>query len=257
MTISTTISTAHERAVTVAAQLLLLGLLGPGLVGWVTGLGYIAALWLVLSIALRRAGITTLRPADHVTLARAVLTGGVVALVADRATTGAAFVVLVSVALALDAVDGLVARRTGTASPFGARFDMEVDAFLILVLSVQAALALGMPAGWWTLIIGLMRYGFVAAAHPMPWLRAPLPPSMARKTVAAAQGILLAVAGFAAVPPLFAVTLAGLALASLCWSFGRDIRWLWLPRPSPAIVPLGHVRGRPHDRIGGGARSAA
>ena len=36
----------------------------------------------------------------------------------------------------LDAVDGHVARRTGTATAFGARFDMEVDAFLIVVLSV-------------------------------------------------------------------------------------------------------------------------
>ena len=41
-------------------------------------------------------------------------------------------------ALALDGVDGQVARRTGTASELGARFDMEVDAFLILVLSVAA-----------------------------------------------------------------------------------------------------------------------
>ena len=35
----------------------------------------------------------------------------------------------------LDLVDGWVARRTGTASPFGARFDLETDAALILVLS--------------------------------------------------------------------------------------------------------------------------
>ncbi|MFD2420959.1 CDP-alcohol phosphatidyltransferase family protein [Amycolatopsis pigmentata] len=231
-------------------------MLGPGAPGWIAGVAYIVALWLVLSIALHRAEIRSFRPADHVTLARAVLTGGVVALVADRATSGAAFVALVSVALALDSVDGLVARRTGTASPFGARFDMEVDAFLILVLSVQVAMSLGMALGWWTLTIGLMRYAFVAAARPMPWLRAPLPPSMARKTVAAAQGILLGVAGFGPVPHLVAITLAALALASLCWSFGRDIRWLWLRRPSSAIVPLGQSRGG-HDDFGGTVRSAA
>ena len=44
-----------------------------------------------------------------------------------------------SVALALDGVDGQVARRTGTVSALGARFDMEVDAFLVLVLSVHVA----------------------------------------------------------------------------------------------------------------------
>ena len=43
---------------------------------------------------------------------------------------------LSSVALALDGVDGQVARRTRTVSALGARFDMEVDAFLVLVLSV-------------------------------------------------------------------------------------------------------------------------
>ena len=35
----------------------------------------------------------------------------------------------------LDLADGWVARRTGTATAVGARFDMEVDALLILVLS--------------------------------------------------------------------------------------------------------------------------
>ena len=46
---------------------------------------------------------------------------------------------LAVVALALDAVDGRVARRTGTVSPFGARLDGEADAFLMLVLSVHVA----------------------------------------------------------------------------------------------------------------------
>ena len=66
---------------------------------------------------------------------------------------------LAAVALALDAVDGWVARRTGTVSELGARFDMEADAFLILVLSGFVADSLG----GWVLAIGLMRYAFVAA----------------------------------------------------------------------------------------------
>ena len=63
-------------------------------------------------------------------------------------------VLLASVALALDAVDGRVARRTGTVSALGGRFDMEVDAFLILVLSVQVA----RDHGLWVLVIGAARY---------------------------------------------------------------------------------------------------
>ena len=76
------------------------------------------------------------------TLARATLAVGVAALAADsftHSTPVALLVTLAAVALALDAADGLVARRTGTATALGARFDGEVDAFLILALSVYVA----------------------------------------------------------------------------------------------------------------------
>src|SRR5919199_1802310 len=66
----------------------------------------------------------------------------------------------------LDCVDGQVARRTRTTSALGARFDMEVDAFLLLVLSVVVARA----AGPWVLAIGLMRYAYVAGGALLPWL---------------------------------------------------------------------------------------
>src|SRR4051794_41888784 len=81
-----------------------------------------------------------LGPASWVTITRATLAVGVAALVADsfaRDTPVALLVGLSAVALALDAVDGPLARRTGTATALGARFDGEVDAFLILALSVS------------------------------------------------------------------------------------------------------------------------
>ncbi|HKS49748.1 MAG TPA: CDP-alcohol phosphatidyltransferase family protein [Amycolatopsis sp.] len=221
-----TVSADHELAAAAGAQMLLVSLLNPGVVGWLTAVGYTVALATVLAFALRRWGTHVLRPADHVTLARAVLVGGVTVLVAERAPEGVVFVSIAAVALALDAVDGLVARRTGTASPLGARFDMEVDAFLIMVLSAYVSFSLG-P---WVLMIGAMRYVFVAAAWFAPWLRSPLPPSIARKTVAALQGIVLVVAGLDAVPRPAAAALTVLALGSLVWSFGRDVSWLWRNR---------------------------
>jgi phosphatidylglycerophosphate synthase len=130
---------------------------------------------------------------------------------------------LTAVALLLDGVDGKVARRTGTCSALGARFDMEVDAFLILVLSVYVAMQLG-P---WVLLIGAMRYAFVAAARIAPWLNAPLPPSFARKTVAAVQGICLLLAGSELMPHAANLGVILLSLGSLVWSFGRDVVWLW------------------------------
>lgn len=138
------------------------------------------------------------------------------------------FVGLTAVALILDGVDGQVARRTNTSTALGARFDMEVDAFLILVLSVYVAMSMG-P---WVLLIGLMRYGFVAAAKVLPWLNNSLPHSMARKTVAAVQGVFLLVAASGLLPTRRASP----------WS-----RWRWArcSGPSGGTSPGCSATGRP------------
>ncbi|MCQ8191589.1 CDP-alcohol phosphatidyltransferase family protein [Streptomyces rugosispiralis] len=227
----------NETAAGAAAQLLLLGLLGTALdlgpAGWLTGLAFAVATWAVLTRALQRSWLASFGAANRVTLARATLVGGVTALVADSfesPTPVTALVSLTAVALILDAVDGQVARRTGTSSSLGARFDMEVDAVLILVLSIYVATFLG-P---WVLLIGAMRYAFVAAAWVLPWLNGRLPPSTARKTVAALQGVLLLIVGADVLPYPVAFGAALLALALLSWSFARDIRWLWRTRASRA-----------------------
>jgi len=229
---STTL-TRVDRQLTAAAaiQIALLAVLalqvGLGLTGWVAGAGYALGLRALLGGAARRAGATTLGPADVVTLARASLVTGVIALVADRFGTGAmpvrTLVVLASVALVLDAVDGKVARHTGTASPLGARFDMEVDAFLVLVLSVQVALMVT-P---WALVIGGMRYAFVVASWLLPWLSGSLPTRFSAKVVAALQGVVLVVACAGVLPAAVATAMVLLALAALLWSFGQSVVWLW------------------------------
>src|SRR5699024_2987932 len=91
---------------------------------------------------LRRSGASRPSPADLVTVIRALMSCAVAGLVADAARgkpPAHSMFSLSAGALALDAVDGWVARRTGSATPFGARFDGEVDAFLIATLSVPAA----------------------------------------------------------------------------------------------------------------------
>ncbi|WP_432036163.1 CDP-alcohol phosphatidyltransferase family protein [Streptomyces cucumeris] len=223
----------QETAAGAGAQLALIALLGTALglgpAGWLTGLVFALATWAVLNRAVSRSWLRSFGAANRVTLARATLVGGVTALVADSFQSPPRVTVLVAltaVALILDAVDGKVARRTGTSSPLGARFDMEVDAFLILVLSVYVATSLG-P---WVLLIGAMRYAFVLAARFLPWLHGELPPSTARKTVAALQGIALLVAGAAILPGTAAFAEVLLALALLSWSFTRDIGWLWRTR---------------------------
>ncbi|MFI7437274.1 CDP-alcohol phosphatidyltransferase family protein [Micromonospora haikouensis] len=206
---------------------------GLGPAGWLAGTAYGMVLCGLLARALRRAGGSGLGPADVVTLGRAVLIGGVTALVADGFTRAAPVPLLVglaAVALLLDAVDGQVARRTGTESDLGARFDMEVDAYLILLLGVHLA----PMAGVWVLALGAMRYAFVAAGWTSPWLRGTLPPRQWRKVVAALQGIVLAVAAAGVLPPVGATVLLAGAFALLVESFGRDVGWLWRHRPVAA-----------------------
>jgi len=202
---------------------------GLGVAGWVTGLTCSATVVLLLTAGLLRASRRHLSPADRVTLVRAVLACGVAALVARTAvdTAGhpaptAVLVVLASVALVLDAVDGRVARRTGTVHPLGARFDMEIDAFLILVLSVQVAPVLG----WWVLGIGVARYVLLlatVAGRSTPWGRAQLPPRRWRKVVAAYQGIALTVAVANVLPTPVATLAVAAGLALLVASFGTEV----------------------------------
>ena len=140
------------------------------------------------------------------------------------------FFVSAVASLILDGCDGYVARKQGLTSPFGARFDMEVDALQILILSIAAFVLV--KAGWWILISGLMRYAFMGSAFFWPVLAKELPPSRRRKVVAAAQGgVVAAILAPIIVPPLSTIA-AGVALALLLYSFAVDVIWLFRARRS-------------------------
>ncbi|WP_347352888.1 CDP-alcohol phosphatidyltransferase family protein [Intrasporangium sp.] len=215
------------------AQAGLLGALGRGsrlgVTGWLVGGLSGLALNVAVANGLRRTGPG---PADVVTLARGTLGCAVAGLVADGWSgrrRSPALVPLATTALVLDAVDGVVARRTRSTSAFGARFDGEVDAWLILVLSAHAARS----HGWWVLTGGLARYLFGAAGRVLPWMGRDLPPRYWRKVATATEGIALTTAA-ARVLPRRATGLAltgGLLL--IAESFGRDVLWLWRRRGLP------------------------
>ncbi|MPV36366.1 CDP-alcohol phosphatidyltransferase family protein [Georgenia subflava] len=171
--------------------------------------------------------------ANQLTLARLVLTSWVLAALAPAHHDSWAVPVQLGIVVAgvtclvLDGIDGRVARARGSASAFGARFDVEVDAALVLVLS--AAVPLLGVAGWWVLGIGIVRYAYVAASLRWRWLRGAVFPSTARKVVGVCQVVALLVALLCPLLPEMPVrapsVILGLALAGLCWSFGRDARW--------------------------------
>jgi phosphatidylglycerophosphate synthase len=200
---------------------------GLGPLGWVAGAAFAIITMILLQHGLSSSGLSTYGPADWVTAGRTILIGAVAALVVDgiQRTPPVVMVVgLVVVALLLDGVDGQVARRTGTTSAFGARFDMEADSFLVLVLSAYVA----QTAGWWVLAIGAMRYAFLAGIWSTRWMRGTLPPRYWRKVVAATQGVALVTATAGVLPFRPTLVLLLIAFALLLESFGRDVVWLWL-----------------------------
>ena len=214
------------------------GAVGLGAVGWTAGLVAATTGGALLAVGLHRTGTTRFGPANVVTLVRATLGQAVAALVAasfvgldQRALLVGERRAMVDVlahagapdyGLALDLVDGRVARRTGSVTALGARFDMETDAFLILVLSIAA----GPVVGWWVLAIGLARYALLLAEGVWPWLQVPVRRRYWRKVVAGVQGVTLAFVVSGLVPTLVASALLLGALGLLAESFGRDVVWL-------------------------------
>jgi phosphatidylglycerophosphate synthase len=161
--------------------------------------------------------------ANRVTMIRAMLVALVAALIGLPATPEMLWYVIGLTALmgALDGLDGWLARRTRMASEFGARFDMETDAALILVLSILVWQH--EKAGAWVLLCGLMRYGFVAAGWLLPWLARPLQSTRRGKTVAVGQMLGLSVALAPIVPSPLSASASALTLTALAWSFAIDV----------------------------------
>ena len=175
-------------------------------------------------------------PANQVTTLRAALVAVVAGLIGEPETSevGAIAAAVATAATLLDGLDGWLARRSRMASRFGARFDMEVDALLILVLSILAWRH--GKAGPWVLLSGLLRYAFIAAGWMAPWVRIALPTSRRRQAVCVVQVVGLLVVMAPAIQPPPSVWIAAVSLAVLAWSFAVDIAWLWRRTPDGATA---------------------
>lgn len=189
--------------------------------GWLTVI-------LSLLVAAVGAGQSLLRRepwmlADHITTTRLGLIIVWCALVADQTGFSWPAVLVGAVALALDAADGVAARKTGSTHA-GAAYDEAVDALTILLLGI------GLTPLWgtWTIIPGLLFYVFHAIAAFRPTWRYPLPPSRRRKSISAAQGVLLLTAGapLAQAWSWVGPSCIGIALSLVIYSFATDVYWL-------------------------------
>ncbi|HKB12739.1 MAG TPA: CDP-alcohol phosphatidyltransferase family protein [Vicinamibacterales bacterium] len=203
------------------------GLPVSGLYAWKAPAAFALTMLVALGFLQEHHPFAQFGAANQVTTIRALLVALIVGLVGElRVPVLAAAAVAGSVIVtALDGVDGWLARRHRIASPYGARFDMEVDALLILALSILAWRF--EKAGVWVIASGVMRYAFVAAGFVWTWLQAPLPPSRRRQTVCVVQVAALTVALIPFVTPPVSSAVAVTALAALAYSFSVDLLWLW------------------------------
>lgn len=166
--------------------------------------------------------------ANAATLVRVALVAGLAGFLGETPhprMASLAVVIVIGLA-ALDGVDGWLARRSGHSSAFGARFDMETDAALILILSVLVWQ--NGKAGAWVIASGLMRYAFVALGWVLPWMAGPLRSTLRGKSVAIGQFVGLAAALSPLVPVPISNVVAAVTLGALAWSFAVDIAWLKL-----------------------------
>jgi phosphatidylglycerophosphate synthase len=230
-------------AAALVAMAAILGLLASGAIGFAAAclalLLYAGFLLGLAPLLTAHHPYATLGTANRITIARA----GAACLVAGSALDPAPLVIagrwllcaVATGALCLDGADGWAARREGLASGFGARFDLEVDAFAVLALSVAVARA--RPDVAWVLAIGAMRYLYLVAGYAIPALRRPLPAARAsqwrRKTIAVIQSLALLVALVPPTPPQWAAGLCLGAVLLLAYSFGADILLQILPRSLP------------------------
>jgi len=168
--------------------------------------------------------------ANATTTVRAVLAAIVCGCIgeAHTAAVAVAIVTAATAATILDGVDGWMARRTRMASAFGARFDMEVDALLILALSILAWRH--GKAGAWVLASGLLRYAFIAAGWLLPWMTRPLTPSLRGRAICVLQIVVLLIVMLPSMPPSASAPVAAAGVLVLLYSFAVDTLWLWRHR---------------------------
>lgn len=170
--------------------------------------------------------------ANWVTAARAVYAAALLCYALAASWTGASpnvalrwfWVVGALGALALDGVDGKLARHLGQETAFGARFDMETDAATVVGLGLLVWLC--GQAGPWVLAGGLLRYIFVVGGWLWPALAAPLPPKKRRQAICVVQITVLIFAVAPPISPMVAGPLCLAALALLSYSFAVDVAWL-------------------------------
>ncbi|HEX7667949.1 MAG TPA: CDP-alcohol phosphatidyltransferase family protein [Polyangiaceae bacterium] len=134
---------------------------------------------------------------------------------------GPAAALLVAASFALDGLDGLLARRNRTESSFGALFDMETDALLVLVAAFRLAHAGRL--GPFIVLPGLYRYLYAVAISVGKTVRGDAPRSDLGRYVFAVMVTSLALSLWPLEPIHEKVAVLATLLITL--SFARSASW--------------------------------
>jgi len=134
---------------------------------------------------------------------------------------GVLWAALVIGVFALDFLDGWLARRANGVTAFGARFDMETDALVVLVVDVE--LWMRGQFGVWILTSGLLRYVYVLSVALLPARGGEVPRSSLGRN---AFGTLVLGLCVALVSPTTVGTIAAaIGSAAVTLSFVRSFYW--------------------------------
>ncbi len=204
---------------------LVAGMAGLGLAHAAKAIGAYGVFGLTVGTALFRASpVAALGAANRVTVLRAALACLFAGLVGAGApaVAGLAVPLMIGTAafLALDAVDGWLARRRGEASVFGKRLDHETDALFLLVLSVLVHQT--EKVGAWIIAAGLLHYVYLAARVTYPRLDADMPPTRRGQVVGLGAVLGLLACLLPNVETEVATGVAAVVLSALVWSFTVD-----------------------------------
>jgi len=130
--------------------------------------------------------------------------------------------------LGLDLLDGYLARARGDASPFGAHFDMETDAQLVLVVTLH--LWLGRGSSSWVLFGGLLRYSYVIWLWVWPGSGREAPRSRFGRYAFAL--LMIGLCGGLVLPEPLSTASVLCGTLAVSWSFGRSCYFSRLPSRS-------------------------
>lgn len=156
--------------------------------------------------------------ANSLTLVR-ILSISSIGLIMPR-VPAVAFVGIIALLFAADGIDGWIARSRNTVSSFGQTFDMEADAYLVMLLCVL--LTTHNVAGYWVLIAGLWRYSYAAFIAVVP-ARGEMPRSRLARF---GHGILMVSLILAFLPvPALPLVAAVIAVATVTLSYARSLAW--------------------------------